>query len=87
MPSLPYVCRSCLRKLWIQKLPFGTPRRSISQNWLRKTEEAKKAWGAQKEEIVGGKKDSMLTVLEERGYVNAVVGFDRAIRWHPTPKC
>ena len=49
-------------------------KRSITQNWLRKTEEAKEAWDAQAQEIKAGRKQSMLSLLEERGYVNAVAG-------------
>lgn len=56
-----------LRNLAIQK-------RSITQNWLRKQAEAKEAWGVQAQEIRDGKKESMLSILEQRGYVNSVAG-------------
>ncbi len=51
-----------------------TQKRPITQNWLKKTAEAKEAWDAQAKEIEAGRKQSMLSILEERGYVNSVAG-------------
>ncbi|MCJ1400504.1 Tyrosine--tRNA ligase, mitochondrial [Xylographa trunciseda] len=44
------------------------------QNWIRKTAEAKEAWRLQSVEIVSQRKESMLAVLEKRGYVNSIAG-------------
>ncbi|MCJ1379913.1 tyrosyl-tRNA synthetase [Xylographa soralifera] len=44
------------------------------QAWLRKTAEAEEAWKLQAHEIQSGRKESMLTVLEKRGYVNSTAG-------------
>lgn len=51
-----------------------TQKRFITQNHLKKTLEAKLEWARQATEIKTGKRDSMLTMLEKRGYVNQVVG-------------
>ena len=45
------------------------------QGWLRKTAEAAEAWKLQSHEIHSGRKESMLTVLEKRGYVNSTAGY------------
>ena len=73
----PYICISCARNVRVLETclrSLTVQKRSITQNWLRKTEEAKEAWDAQAKEIKAGRKQSMLSVLEERGYVNAVAG-------------
>ena len=72
-----YICASCIRNVHVLELPLGgllVPKRSITQGWLRKTAEAKVAWDAQAKEIQAGQKQGMLSVLEERGYVNAIAG-------------
>ena len=73
----PYICASCarhVRALGLRSQGVTVQRRSITQNWIRKTAEAKEAWDAQAIEIKSGRKQSMLSVLEERGYVNSVAG-------------
>lgn len=73
--KLSFVCQSCSRKLWRQKPSFPVrQRRYISQNFIRKTEEAKEAWAEQAKEIKAGQQESMLKKLEDRGYINSVVG-------------
>ncbi len=73
----PYICASCVRHARIRGLRLQgamIQKRSITQNWLKKTAEAKDAWDAQAKEIKAGRKQSMLSILEERGYVNSVAG-------------
>ena len=73
----PYICTLCSRNaraLGLRLQGVTVQKRSITQNWLRKTDEAKEAWDAQAKVIEAGKKQSMLSSLEERGYVNAVAG-------------
>ena len=41
---------------------------------MRRTLEAKVDWARQSTEIKAGRKESMLTILEKRGYVNQIVG-------------
>ena len=55
---------------------------SQRQGWLRKTAEAEEAWKLQAHEIQSGRKDSMLAVLEKRGYVNSTAGY--ALKMFPT---
>lgn len=73
----PFICASCVRHARIRGLRLQgsmIQKRPITQNWLKKTAEAKEAWGAQAKEIEAGRKQSMLSILEERGYVNSVAG-------------
>jgi len=67
-----YICSSCARRF--RAFGSATQKRSITQNHLKKTLEAKLDWARQATEIKAGKKDSMLTMLEKRGYVNQIVG-------------
>ncbi|KAA6410472.1 MAG: tyrosyl-tRNA synthetase [Lasallia pustulata] len=69
--SLPYVCRSRLHR---QLIWNALQRRSITQNWLRKTAESEQQWKARAVEITNGTKESMLSILEKRGYVNSIAG-------------
>ena len=68
----PYICPSCMLRL----RPSGRvdQRRSVTQEIMTKTTEAKLAWARQAAQIKAGKKVSMLTMLEQRGYINQVVG-------------
>lgn len=75
--TAPYICVSCARNaraLGLRLQGVTVQKRSITQNWLRKKIEAKQAWDGQAELTKAGKKQSMLSSLEERGYVNAVAG-------------
>ena len=56
-------------------LDKSAQRRSIAQNYLRKKAEAEQQWQAQAWEIRQGRKDSMLTTLEKRGYINSIAGY------------
>lgn len=68
------ICSTCWRKLQLQT-KVANQQRAITQNWLRKTADAETAWKEQAKEIWEGKKESMLSILEKRGYINAVVGY------------
>lgn len=50
-------------------------KRSITLNYRKKTSEAKEAWDKHAVEIEAGRQESMLTMLEKRGYVNAIAGY------------
>lgn len=67
-----YTCRSCARRM--RTLDPASQRRSITQNYIKKTLEAKIEWARQATEIKAGRKESMLTMLEKRGYVNQIIG-------------
>jgi tyrosyl-tRNA synthetase len=61
------------------KIRNQTSRRWISQKFIAKTADAELRWQEQALEIKQGKKKSMLTILEERGLVEQVTGYD----WFP----
>lgn len=67
-----YICPSCARR--VRPTSNLQQKRRITQNYLEKTVEAKLAWAKQATEIKSGKQDSMLAMLEKRGFVNQVVG-------------
>ncbi|KAI9838718.1 MAG: tyrosyl-tRNA synthetase [Sclerophora amabilis] len=73
-----YVCWRCARRSLVPRdsprVPSVIPTRSISQNFLRKSAEWEKDWQAKAVEIRAGRQKSMLSILEERGLVDTVVG-------------
>ncbi len=69
--SRQFLCASCALKLLLPRIA----RRNISERFLWKTAEAADKWRDQAQEIRAGKKDSMLKILEDRGYINAIVGY------------
>ena len=68
----PYVCSDC--QTWLTVSSKSSRRRWISQNHLRKIQIAENDWTERKEAIAGREYQSVLERLEERGYVNQVVG-------------
>ena len=68
----PCVCPSCACCMRLSGLV--TQKRNITQGYLQKTLEAKLEWARQSTEIKAGRKESMLSMLEKRGYVNQIVG-------------
>lgn len=72
-----YICASCVKNQRLfQRGIYKVleQRRSITQNYLRKTGEAAEAWELQAQEIKAGRKQSFFSFLEERGFVNSVAG-------------
>lgn len=67
-----YTCHSCARRL--RTLRLVSQRRCISEDYLKKTLEAKLQWTRQATEIKAGRKESMMTMLEKRGYINQIIG-------------
>ena len=70
-----YICQSCRAN----PLPPRTSRSFLQKRWIgmnqiRRIKEAQDHWAAQAEDVMQGKKQSMLGLLEERGYVNQIVG-------------
>lgn len=72
LQSSSFICPSCIRRIRL----LGSPnqKRFITENYLRKTLEAKLQWARQATEIKAGRKKSMLDMLEKRGYINQIVG-------------
>ena len=50
-------------------------RRWISRNYIRRLAEAEQDVQERARDIGGGRKRSLFDVLEERGYVNQVIGY------------
>jgi tyrosyl-tRNA synthetase len=70
-----YVCRSCRRKTLTKiALRPREQRRWIGLNHINNIKNAQKEWELRAQETVSGKRKSILDVLEERGYVNQIVG-------------
>lgn len=67
----PWVCRQCLLRQAGPRMPV----RPISQGHIRKTIEAEWQWKEQAKEIQAGRKQSFLSMLEERGFVQQIAGY------------
>lgn len=68
-----FVCLSCrhqVRRLW--QPPKGKDQRS---NYAEKVRGAELEWQEKAKEITAGKRESMLSILESRGYVNSIAGY------------
>jgi tyrosyl-tRNA synthetase len=71
-----YVCRSCRAKLFsADHQRLVVQKRWITRNHIRKIQEAEEDWSLRADAIAAGKKQSMLSLLEERGYVNQIIGY------------
>ena len=84
-PWLPYICTLC--RLQFQqsrgvayvshetKLRRITDKHHWKWKYGDKLKAAEEEWQAKAKEIAEGKQDSMLSVLEQRGYINQVTGY------------
>ena len=72
LQKVRYICPSCACR--VRPLRLQNQSRAITQNFLQKTIEAKLDWARQATEIKAGRKESMLTMLEKRGFVNQIIG-------------
>ncbi|KAL8996930.1 MAG: hypothetical protein Q9169_003689 [Polycauliona sp. 2 TL-2023] len=74
----PWVCRSCQRTLRQAQqgvhLSSTTQKRTITQVYERKVKDAEEQWMVRHKEIKNGERQSMVDILQERGYLNAVAG-------------
>lgn len=66
-PTAPYICVFCQQK------------RLVSTTWLKKQQEARDQWAGFAADIKAKKRKSMLTILEERGFVHAIAGERNAV--------
>lgn len=62
-----YICWRCQRK------------QAISTTFLKRQDEAKKQWETWAKEIRSGTRQSLLAILEERGFVHAIAGDRNAL--------
>ncbi|KAI4129258.1 MAG: hypothetical protein LQ338_002310 [Usnochroma carphineum] len=73
-PTCAHSQQTLRRILRVILPPASAQKRYISQRYTRKVEEAENQWQRKHEKIEAGKRHSMLSILEERGYINAVAG-------------
>lgn len=78
-----WICPTCARQQKnlrrLQSAPTVSSfiqKRSISKQYIARTEAAEKQWEEQHKEIKAGERQGMLSILQERGYVNSVAGFE-----------
>ena len=75
----PYICSSCRRKAQqarVQASGVKAQTRCITQEFFRKKEEAKQAWASKAQDIKAGRQENILSILERRGYINQIVGYE-----------
>lgn len=75
LTETPYVCRSC--RTHVRRTAVSCSRdqrRWIGFNHINNIRIAQQEWESRAADIVAGKNKSILDVLEERGYVNQIVG-------------
>lgn len=74
-----YICSSCRQHLRASQssAPLGVAaqKRWISKGHIRKIQEAEREWQTRAKHIEEGKITPMLSMLEERGYINQTVGY------------
>ncbi|KAL8690983.1 MAG: hypothetical protein Q9224_004278, partial [Gallowayella concinna] len=75
-PAVPWICPTCrIRQQRSIRFPILTnQKRHITRNYEAKTRDAERQWQERYAEIQAGERQSMLSILVERGYVNAVAG-------------
>ncbi|KAI4265314.1 MAG: hypothetical protein L6R38_009515 [Xanthoria sp. 2 TBL-2021] len=74
----PWVCQSCQQNLrrarqTVHPAP-RTQKRTITRNYEAKVKDAEEQWQGNYAEIQTGQRQSMLDILKERGFLNAVAG-------------
>jgi tyrosyl-tRNA synthetase len=69
-----YICSKCALKA--SKVASKTSRRWIGTKYLAKVAQAEREWQEQALQIRAGKMKSMLTILEERGLVHQITGYN-----------
>lgn len=80
------VCLSCQWKLSTTALQLAQAqqKRWITRTHIRRIKEAMGDWEQRANAIKKGEKQSMLSLLEERGFINQIVGFvkhHRGLQW------
>ena len=89
LPQLPYICTSCYLRLQqtrgtafvskTTKLARITTRNKWRWKYGDKLKEAEEEWQEKAKEIAEGKQDGMLSILEQRGFVNQIAGYSSSI--------
>jgi hypothetical protein len=68
-PRSLHICRNCRRSSQLTKAAFTVPNQ---RRWI--AQDANQAWQVRAKDIEEGHRKSILTLLEERGYINQIVG-------------
>ena len=76
----PWVCQSCQRHLRHARQTVHPPvattqKRTITRKYQARTKDAEEQWQERYAEIRNGQRQSMLDILQERGFLNAVAGY------------
>jgi tyrosyl-tRNA synthetase len=74
MATLPWTCRHCRHCLRNVSLS-NTSKRLVHERFLQRKIDAKWEWTDKAVDIKKGLRKSMLTILEERGYVHQLAGY------------
>lgn len=79
--ATPWTCSNCTRQqqsirraLRVVLPSASSQKRRITHAYTRKAEEARKQWDKRHEQIKVGELQSILSILEERGFVHAIAG-------------
>ncbi|KAI4234959.1 MAG: hypothetical protein LQ349_003475, partial [Xanthoria aureola] len=75
----PWVCQSCQRHLRHARQTVHPPvpttqKRTITRKYQARTKDAEEQWQDRYAEIRNGQRQSMLDILDQRGFLNAVAG-------------
>ena len=75
-PGGPYVCVSCRWRTTTTAShhPQLQQKRWITRNHIRRIKDAMTDWEERADATLKGKKQSMLSLLEERGFVHQIIG-------------
>ncbi len=69
------ICWRCMsRGSLLARQPWRVARRFVGQKYLAKKADAAEEWERQAARIRAGKQKSMLSILEERGYIQEITG-------------
>lgn len=72
-----YICGSCRAKLSSSEAwPRSIQKRWITKNHIRRIKSAEEEWAERADAVLAGQKQSILSLLEERGYVNQIIGYE-----------
>ena len=77
----PWICSSCIQRrgkktgLTVRGKAAMLERKGRFWKYGEKMESAEWEWKKLADEIKQGKRESMITVLEKRGFINAVAGY------------
>ena len=70
-----YMCTSCRNHIWNSvNSRANEQKRWITRRHIQKIKDAAEDWTSREKAVEEGTKQSMLSLLEERGYINQIIG-------------